>query len=362
MSELLTLSTPQNGLDLKAGETRIVEGTPVKRIKRFLVKCGGSYQKDTKKEKWSFTADEARCAHWLSQWDEMAKDGIPIKATLDHKDPQIAANVMGDISQIGRDGDWLFAHMDIRGAENIRIAEANKDVSVEIFDVRGGNGKTYADCIRAVTFTGCPVVSGQPIAASTAESPETEIMSLSLEAKKMPNKLYSAIAKLADVHPDTIKDDDGAIAHIENHVGKCRGMRFSIEDPASGKLLSLVSRSAESSIDAAAAAGVLTPNAATALKQLIVGEKKTDGRVHSKLCLSMAADDAEEVLTLTESLLKIIRENKPVAVGEGTPGQAPQLLSRVEPDGPAAAPTKTKTPRNAWVDVYGPKAGAPAAK
>ncbi len=87
-------------------------------------------------------------------------------------------------------------------------------------------------------------------------------------------------------------------------------------------------------------------------KALLVGDREKKN--FSKIAMSLAADgDDDAMITLSESIAKLIKANKPVKTGESTPAQN-ILMSRHVPDDTGG----TLKPKNGWVNFYGVQADA----
>ncbi len=352
MESTLRIAIPVTDLQLAAGETRTLnDGTLVRRIKRYAIQVGKKYVKKLKSGVQMIDATPARCAHWLSMWQACKKNGLPIKATQDHRNRAKAENVMGDVVDVAEENGWLALTMDIRGAENIAIAEANKDVSIEV-DTSGvdGSGNLYRDFIAAVTFTPIPVVTNQPIAASMAE--DDEPFKLSQETK-MNDKLLMSLCKLSGKKAEEINEDNAADC-IETHLAMCSAnatkmsqleaqvTKLSTETPPDTRYLSLAVRAAEGSFDRLTTSGKLTVACADGLKKLILGEKKADGRVFSTVALSMT--EGEDLIDFAEEVVKLLESNNPITTGSTTPGQTIKLNREVPGATGAAEPKTIKSP------------------
>lgn len=337
----IRLSIPSNDLNLAIGEEKVVEGTPIRRFRRYVLQVGQVY----KKKGWPkpLNVDESRASHFLSVAEAMLSNGRPIKATSDHSNFTEAKNCMGDAVKCGRDGEWMYFDMDIRGKENIKIAEQNKDCSVEIYpQITDGKGNTYRDAIAAITFTPIPVVTGQPIAASMAD----DFYSLSTE-KNMDSPLYLSIAKLGGVDVATLTDEAIAASVVEGFIAKLshlqgeksaleqKVLKLSQEDAPDTRYLSLEARNADNTIDNAVRTGIIDVNTANNAKALI-SNKTGDSRQFTALALSLSEKD-EAISSFAENLVKLLAGNKPVKTGEGSGVQ----LLRLVPDADEKPAPKT---------------------
>lgn len=314
------------------------DGTPVRRMKRYAIMKGGVYYARTPSgSKERLEASTARVDNWMNSFEAMKRNGVSVKVTKNHENRMRAESVLGDVVDIKPETvngqQWLAIEHDVMGADNIKIAQANKDVSIEIEPyMEDGKGNVYRDVISAVSYVPNPVVSGQPLAASLQTPDAVPTFYLSTESADMKD-LYDAIGALvgkSDV------SESNAVAYVKQHAADCQSLKMSLEEAKKPKtpdtrFLSLAARSAEGVFDSAVSAGKLTPVACDSLKAMLIGTKQGDKREFSPLALSLTATNDEGVIDLAEKLVKIIAENKPVASGEHTPAQK-ILMSRETPD------------------------------
>lgn len=340
MSDLIRI---MSGDGKAIGETvKLPDGTPMRRFKRYVAKVGGTYYKKDWKEPWSVTEDVA--AHLCSTWQQMQDVGHPVKITVDHKDSEKAGNVIGDavdigIEQVGKDR-WIFCDHNVRGEDNIKLAEANKDVSVEVFPtVKTGANKIFRDAIKAISYTGTPLVGGQPIAASTSDDSE-DVYFLSTETP-MDAILKDAIAKLAGVKADTVTEANAAsLIDTARATATAEIKKLSTADEPDIRYLSLAARSGEMALDALATDGVADVATVEGLKKLAIGTKDDSGkRTFSKVALLLSTQDDEAVVNVCETLAKLLRSNKPVATGAKLLSTQPRFV----PDGDNKTGTRKVT-------------------
>ena len=348
MEQAFHIAIPTNALQLAIGETtKLADGTPVRRIKRFGIQAGQRYVKKLKDgTKQIIDATAERCNHWLAMGQELLRNGVSPRATFDHADWRLAKNVRGDVVDLAIEDGWLALTMDIRGEENIRIAEACKDVSIEgVPEFTDGKGRKYEDVLMAITFTGNPVVDSQPIAASL----EDENRNFELSQERDMTKFQEALAKLSGKKAEEVTEAN-ACELVDAHLALCNTtntklsqleatvLKLSHEpDP---KYLSLATRAAEAPLDNLKASGVLDVATCEGLKKLVLGEKKAEGgRNFSSITLSLGEEDGEAIINFTEKLAAILSANKPVKTGETTPGQELKLAREV-PDGDGTPKTK----------------------
>jgi len=351
MGSTLSIAIPATNLQL--ADSVLSDGTPIRRIKRYAIQVGKKYVKKLKSGIQVIDASVERCQHWLSMWQECKKNGLPVKVTKDHQNRMKAENILGDLADMTIENGWVTLALDIRGADNIALAEANKDVSIEV-DLSGvdGSGNTYKDFIAAVTFTPIPVVTNQPIAASMADDDGPYVLS---QEQKMNDTLRMSLCKLSGKKADEINDDNAAEC-IEQHLAMCSAnatkmsqleaqvTKLSQESKPNTRYLALAARSAATPFEQLKELGVLDVACADGLQKLIIGHKEADGWVFSNIALSMSADgEDEKVIDLAEKIAALLKANKPVATKELTHGQI--RLSREIP-GASGDPklTKIKSP------------------
>jgi len=354
METTFRIAVPADALKLAIGETtKLADGTMVRRIKRFGIQAGQRYVKKLKSGATQvIDATVERCNHWLAMGQELLRNGVSPRATKNHEDWRRAENVMGDVVDMAIENGWLAMTMDIRGEENIRIAEACKDVSIEgVPTFTDGKGRKYEDVLMAITFTGNPVVDSQPIAASL----EDENRNFELSQEPDMTKYQEALAKLSGKKAEEVTEAN-ACELVDAHLALCNTantklsqleaqvLKLSHEPDA--KYMSLAARAAEAPLDALKASGVLDVATCDGLKRLILGEKKPEGgRNFSAIALSLG-DESEAIIGFAEKLAAILSGNKPIKTGEQTPGQVLKL-SRDVPDADEK-PANTKTVKSPW--------------
>jgi hypothetical protein len=339
------------GQQLAMGErTTLADGTPVRRFKRYALKIGETYVKRGWKQPLRVTED--RASHWLSQWQAMKTNGVPLKITKDHENRELADSTRGDIVDITREGEWIAIVHDVRGEKNIEMAEANKDGSVEIEPrIVDGKGNVYRDAIAAYSYTPIPIVNDQPIAASLAD----DTYHLSTGDPEM-QELLCSIASLVGVAPESITAEN-ARKHIEDHAARCASLKLSLDDanqkltdaqaqvlklsakPETDKrFLSMQAKLAASPLTRLVDKGVLSPASRDKFAALFVGD--SEKAEYSPLMLSLSAED-DGAAGLVEKVCAIIEGNAPVKPGEQTPAQH---LNRHVPDAEKAKEEKKPNP------------------
>ena len=335
-----------------AGAMVLQDGTPVRRFKRFGIQVGQRYVKKLKDGTMQLIdATVERCNHWVAMGQELLRNGVSPRATFNHADWRKAENVKGDLVEIGIEDGWLALTMDIRGEENIRVAEACKDVSIEgVPEFVDGKGRKYEDVLMAITFTGNPVVGSQPIAASL----EDENRNFELSQEPIMSKFQEALAKLSGKKVDEITEAN-ACELVDAHLALCNTnntklsqlesqvLKLSHEPDA--RFLSLACRTAEGALSNLVTAGVLDVATCDGIKKLILGEKKAEGgRKFSAIALSLGDGD-EAIIGFAEALAALLSANKPIKTGETTKAQELKLAREV-PD--ADDKPAKKTIKSQW--------------
>lgn len=338
MSDLIRI---MSGDGKAIGETRkLADGTPVRTFKRYVAKVGGTYYKKGWDEPLRITQDYA--SHLLSQWEGMKAVGHPVKITADHKSSDIAENIMGDALDMAieqKDGEpWLAVTQDVRGQKNIDVAEVNKDQSIEIYpEIRTGSGKVFKNAIKAITFTPIPVVGSQPIAASLAD--DDTVYTLSTE-NPMDAILKDAIAKLAGVKADTVTEANAA-SLIDTARATATAEIKKLSTASHGpdvKYLSMAARTCDGLWERAVERNLVDVQTRDGFKSLLIGVRNGKDFAPSPLMLSMG-DEPDASIDLSEKVIKLLENNKPVATGAKLLSTQPRFV----PDGDNKTGTRKVT-------------------
>ena len=139
---------------------------------------------------WTLDVDHERIDRLVAAFDRMKADGIDVEVVEDHRSE--AAAVLGYVTGLRRQGDWLIGTHELRGERAIDLAERVHNSSVMIEpEYRGGNGTFYGEAILHSSIVTQPVVPGQAafvpperIAASMAGADPVPVYSLTGGAER----------------------------------------------------------------------------------------------------------------------------------------------------------------------------------
>jgi hypothetical protein len=293
------------------------EGTKARKFLRAVAKIGGKYTKPSwrgvpndgyiKDGVLNFSADMAN--EVLANITAMQSDGISVKSTKNHEQWKDAKNTMGDVPELFLDEGWLKSIHEVRGEENIRIAEANREVSMDLVKNYQINGKTYSGwTIPAVSFVANPLAPGQTRLAASADD-ETAILTLQsgddmksvLIALGLSTDADEAKAVAAvEALKNKSKDQESRLSlstTMESHPEVIDTRRESLQD----LILSLDSQH-----------HAVSPAVAKDLVAELCGTKERPAR----LSLSKTASDGSTTdTTLARRIYEILKSNKVVLAG-----------------------------------------------
>jgi hypothetical protein len=148
------------------GERRVENGVPVQTFKAYMLRTG---RFEHPVDGWEWDVDSATLVRLKDSTARMMIAGNPVEVTVDHG--QSARDTMGYARDLSIEGgtlpdgtpvEWLVGLHDIRGEENIRVAEANRFVSIETDRFTDSAGQDYGEVIVASSIVRKPVVTHQP--------------------------------------------------------------------------------------------------------------------------------------------------------------------------------------------------------
>lgn len=343
---LLTKSAPQT-----AGATKLIDGTPVKPMVRRIGEIGKKYGKVVatpggrkfKPDYLNLTPELAD--HWIETYASMKADGITGKVTKDHLPRDKSDSVIGDMEDVFEDGGWLCCLHLVRGADNIRLAEANKDVSLETQTelISPTSGKKFKNFIAAISYVPDPVVTGQPmdaIAASLSGELYTDISTSQKDNSMDP--LLCGIAKMCGLKDEEVNSDN-ALDHLRGHMDRMSKMKMEEEGKKASRSAELNVTYGSRAIDSIDKKRLST-NKIEKLKKILVS---ADGKAPSEIMASLSATYQDKALDIVESIVGVINEDDggAVALGDATGFQKSLTLSRDDGSG-----DETPKKKNPWLE------------
>lgn len=320
------------------------DGTPVKRFTHQAFKVGETYKKVMKNgDIEELHGDEERVGNWLATIEKRIAKGVAIPAIDMHGKRADSRHAMGEIVDAAITDGWLTITNEIRGAENIRVAEANR-VSIEIEPpgkITDGSAEIYPECIGAVAYTPVPVVYGTRFAAALEDGAAFELGESTMDLPKH----FKAIEKMNGLPKGSVNEEN-ATDHIAMHAEQCNGTKgrymsleaigenetltaglkaevaalkaklaesktktLSLETKPDTKYLYLSARTKESLIAAAVPVSV-TKATADKLREKFIGKVDAEIKEFSTLTLSLNSDEGDGSVDLLEWTLKLIKDNK----------------------------------------------------
>lgn len=187
-------------------------GQPVKYFWADAIRTG-VYHNHAKR--FTLAVDRPRMDNWVKTFALMKQQGVDVTVNADHSDK--AANALGYVVDMRREGDTLKVLHALIGDDAIRMAARNK-VSLGVDpDFVDGTGNRYGDAVVHSALTPVPVVPGQGglIAASRGQDDQALVFELAASDKgdgDMPNltKLREALGAAADVSDEQLIDQAAA--------------------------------------------------------------------------------------------------------------------------------------------------------
>ncbi len=298
-----------------SGLRHLTDGTPVKTLVRMIGTIGKKYAKKIKNEIQAnyLDLDREQANHWLETWASMKSDGMSVKITKNHANPDLAESCFGDALDIFENDGRLFCLHEVRGEENIKLAEANREVSLhtrpEVVSPKGG--KTYKDAIVAVSYVGRPLVTHQPSDAQAILAGLDEFVETTASIGESDMKLLSGIAKMCGMNETEINEDN-ALEHLGKYIEKMKTAQKKEEKQASltaglnvkygAKTIGQLDRTKFSTAKI------------EKLTKLLVSD---DGSKPSEIMASLDAQCGDKTLDVLEGIVACLNEDDGGPVGKG---------------------------------------------
>jgi len=304
---------------------------------------------------WTMDVTEERLYRWAAAFEAMQTNGVDVEVPVDHNFG--AESNLGYVVEMfvapNADGiPTLYGIHEIRGEDNIKVIEANKNVSVAIEkDFVDGKGNHYGEAIVHSSVVQQPVVPGQDefekIAAS-AKGPQQNVpvLTLSIE-KKGKNMNEEMLAKLKEVLGagddlteenalsriterietlNTAKSDvDKELLNIKAELEKLKAggdkenKVASVIDP---NLAEQMGVTAEQQLSLLVDGGNISPATQKALSEILIGKKTT-----RNLSMLSVGDGGKD--SIFSQVIEALKLNKAIEMKERT---GIQTFGRVIPD------------------------------
>ena len=311
---------------------------------------------------WEADLTTERFDRWAQAFGRMRENGVDVEFVVDHSNK--AEDVRGYVTSIYRDGDSLYADVDVKADDQdaVDLVRRCRNVSVWVEPaVKDGQGHDYGEALLHVSAVQAPVVPGQrpfeAIAAGMAALRAGPVLVLSttnqgagtMKLEDLQTIMGDAGKDLTDENaaeklgefvqglqakPTTLQAElDQAKARIEE-LEKAGATKDPEIDPDA---LDMMAESAGERLDALVASNKITPAVRDRLGKVLVGEV---GKPNAMMLSRRASGAAGSVAKLVIDALK---ENDVVKLGEQTASQA-MAMSRQSPGGePDADPEVTKS-------------------
>ena len=324
---------------------------PTRRFRKDAVKVGTySHPNDG----WTETFDRSRMDRWCSTFAQMRENGVDVELFADHGKPDERADkVRGYIEDMYRQGDDLMVVVEATGEDGIKLAEACKNVSVEIDDFKDAKGNSYEDAIVAIVACEKPVITGQRpferIAASCRDNNKPKkipILTLASDTPGGPDMspVLEALGKLFGADDLT---DDNAVERIEafgtshtEQTDEVKTLKDQLADlqtkAGKGKMpevdedvLEDTAEAREAELDQLVTAGKITPAVRTKIAAALIGE------TGKRISLSLSTRVAKHLgfaTPLAKQIIAALKENDPAALMKLREKTGPQRLSLVRDD------------------------------
>ena len=331
----IVLGTDASG-QVEVGTEVGADGVPHQLYRKEIMR-DGDYEKETFPGSGvidvSFQVTPALREHWASQFARMRDNGVEIPIVEDHIDGE-SDKAHGWIRELQNEDDSLFMVVEVIGEKGNDLVGRN-DVSLfSPSSFTDGKGNEYIRPIKHVSFTPTPVIPGlkdfEVIAASFAPSqqrePEMDLTKLKdlvdvadgqeLTDETAPDLVLSTLTA-RKTRIDELGTEIETLKKQMAEISASHGPAKPAEpDP---QLLSLSVDNRGMKLNALMEAGAIDANARKRLDDLFVG---TNG---AALALSLKGTAPDPF----SDLLEILRDNKPVSLGEQTGAQALQLAHAV---------------------------------
>lgn len=287
-----------------------------------------------------------RLSRWLANFQRMKANGVAVEVVVDHS--QKADDVVGYIDGMEIENGTLFAVHRMKGERGKNLAETVETTSIRFEDFTDGAGNHYGEAITHNAIVQAPVVpaqsgfvrlsiNGEPTeipvyrahekgAGNAMEFLQSLQKALGSEAETFDESAaLAAVTELASKSKESAEKLAAAEAKVTElstakEAAESKATELASKVPANvdSDALDLLTDSTNERIDGMVECGSLIPACADKLKKLFTGKAYLLSR-------KVSATDA----AIAKTVLEIIAENKPVAIGSKTGAQVE--LSRNTP-------------------------------
>jgi hypothetical protein len=326
---------------LSLSDSRQESGVPVQTFRKEVVRTGEYFKAS---DGISFKVTPAMLDHWALIFSQFTQAGNKVPVPLTHDDPGNPGNNRGWVKSMYRDGDSLFANMDLIGVDGPKLA-LTSDVSIfSPPEYTDGKGNKYLRPITHVALCTDPVIPGlkpfEAIAASLNTKGSSNMnkiaKALGLKEDASEEDILAAISKLSKSEKDleailSAKTTDltAKVAALEEATKKTAALELSLNPKKPEPiLLKLAGENRGTKLSALVAAARITPAVKDKLAKVFV-----DG---DALALSLSRGDET-----FDQVVAALADNNPVELKELSGQQALELAG-----GPAKGTEKNAVQKN----------------
>ena len=319
------------------GEPDTVGELPRRRFVKDLIHSG-TYKHP--KDGWTMYVTPDRMDVWVASFNKMRENGRGVEAVKDHSFK--AEDKVGDVVDMYREGDTLYAVHEFIGDDAINLAQRVNTVSPWIEPNFKDGRNEYGESIVHSAIVQQPVIdSQQPFKAMAASLSGTNASPLikTNGASKMDLTELRTVLGAGDE-----LTEDNAIKMVRDRITNAESEKTSAStkaQEAEAKVLQLESKLTEAAakhktapdadtlemqaevagerFDALAEQGRVTPAVAASLKTLLVGDKG------KRNAYALSATYSGRDASLAREIVDILKTNDPVELGEKTRAQGKAL-------------------------------------
>lgn len=303
--------------------------------------------------KWTMDVTEERLYRWAAAFYAMQANGVDVEVPVDHNfgaESNLGYVVEMFVAPNDEGIPTLYGIHEIRGEDNIKVIEANKNVSVAIEkDFTDGKDNNYGEAIVHSSVVQQPVVPGQDefenIAAS-ANGPQQSVPVLTLSIKKkgqnMTEEMLKKIREVLGAGDDLTEENilsriterfetlNKSKADVEKDLLNLKGELEKLKADGGDKKASVIDPNlaeqmgvtAEQQLSLLVSGGNISPATQKALAKILIGGKTT--RNLSMLSVNSGGKDS-----VFSQVIEALKLNKAVEMKEST---GIQTFGRTIPD------------------------------
>lgn len=296
------------------------------------------------KDGWTLKVTPERMDTWVASFRKMRDNGRGVDIVKDHSFK--ADDKIGEIVDMQREGDRLYAIHEFADEDAAKLAERVGTVSPWIDpDYRDGRNE-YGEAILHSAIVQQPVIDSQEKFQAMAASLLKHDASALLESKNGAYKMdLTTIRSLLGAGQEVTeenaaelvkqrlekaesdkteasqaaKDAQAKAQQLESQLSKLQAKADGGKPEPDADVLEMQAEGIETQFDNLVEAGKLQPAIAASLKSLFVGDKG------SRNAYALSAVYSGRGTALAKDVVNILKDIKPVTMGEATKGQTMAL-------------------------------------